>query len=55
MDVMKFQINLMQAMYNEVVGMKNEYIHKDLSIKEDYRRMIWNIFLRRKVYALCGR
>ena len=35
MDMMKLRTNLIQAMYNEVADMKNEYIHKDLPIREE--------------------
>lgn len=50
MDVMKFRVNLMQAMYNEVAGMKDEYIHKDLPIKEEVPFNIEYHIARYQVY-----
>lgn len=50
MDVMAFRANLMRAMYNEVAGMKDEYIHKDLPIREEVPFNIEHHIARYQVY-----
>lgn len=50
MDVMKLRVTLMRAMYNEVAGMKYEYIHKDLPIEEEVPFNIEYHIARYQVY-----
>ena len=50
MDMMKLRVNLMQAMYNEAADIKDEYMHKDLPIKEEVPFNIEYHIARYQVY-----